>query len=256
MATKSAPATEIAELSTEQKIEALFHLQQIDSQIDSINHIKGELPLEVADLEDEVTGLETRVQTLTAEIDALNQSSKNRKEDIENAKAAMAKYAEQQKEVRNNREFESINKEIEFQQLEIELAEKHIKEFSAEVKTRKKAIEETKEVLDGRKLDLVAKKEELANIEAETEKEIETLTAQAVKAAVGIDERLLDAYNRIRHNVRNGLAVVTVRRDACGGCFNRIPPQRQLDIRQSKKLIVCEYCGRVLVSDLLDQPQE
>lgn len=253
MATKTkAPIAESGELSIEQKIVALYNLQQIDSQIDAINRIKGELPLEVADLEDEVAGLQTRIQSLTEEIESLTQRTKSRKEDIENSKNLITKYAEQQKEVRNNREYDSLNKEVEYQQLEIELAEKHIKEFGVEVKTKKKIIDETKEVLDGRKLDLTAKQEELSTIEAETSKEIETLSLQAKAAAVGIDERLVDAYNRIRKNVRNGLAVVSVKRDACGGCFNRIPPQRQIEILQNKKLTICEYCGRILAAAEID----
>lgn len=246
----------IAELSTEEKILTLYSLQQIDSKIDSINHIKGELPLEVADLEDVVTGIETRIAKLVSEVDAHTRETKARKEDIETAKALIIKYEEQQKEVRNNREYESFSKEIEYQKLEIELSEKRIKEYSVEVKAKKKLVEEAKEQLDGRKIDLANKRAELATIEAETQDELARLITESEVAASKIEPRLIDAYHRIRKNVRNGLAVVTVRRDACGGCFNRIPPQRQLDIRMSKKIIVCEYCGRVLVSDLIDQQPE
>ncbi|MFI3295054.1 MAG: C4-type zinc ribbon domain-containing protein [Rikenellaceae bacterium] len=247
MATKAAHATEAQELSIDKKIEALYQLQLIDSQIDAINHIKGELPLEVADLEDEVAGFGSRIQSLTQEIDGLNQKTKHSKEDIEKSNSLIARYTEQQKEVRNNREYESLNKELEYQLLEIELSEKHIKEFSAESKAKKKQIEEIKVSLEHRKADLGVKQEELNNIESETSKEIETLTEKSEAIASVIDDRLLTAYHRIRHNVRNGLAVVTVERNACGGCFNRIPPQRQLDIRMNKKIIVCEYCGRILV---------
>lgn len=254
MASKSTPVTE-TEFSVEQKIDFLYKLQTIDSQIDAINHIKGELPLEVADLEDIVTGLTTRIETLTHEADEISANVKNSKEIIENSKKSIAKYEEQQKEVRNNREFESINKEIEFQNLEIELAEKHIKEFSAELKIKKRLIEETKEVLTGRKIDLDNKKQELANIEMETNKEIEELTAEAKLQAEKIDEHLLEVYHKIRSNVRNGLAVVTVKRDACGGCFNRIPPQRKIDINMSKRITVCEYCGRILTSELVEEEQ-
>lgn len=243
-------------MSTEQKIEALYRLQCLDSKIDSINHIKGELPLEVTDLEDIASGLESRISKLQGEIEEMSRNSRGKKEDIENAKALIVKYEEQQKAVRNNREFESLGKEVEFQKLEIELCEKNIKEFSADSKLKKKLIEEIKEELAGRRIDLGHKREELASIEAETEAEIASLQASADQEAIKIDSRLLDAYHRLRSNMRNGLAVVTVKRDACGGCFNRIPPQRQLDIRQSKKIIVCEYCGRILVSDLMDDAQE
>ena len=250
MATTSKSTVE--ELSTEEKIGVLYALQQIDSKRDSINHIKGELPFEVQDLEDNISGLETRIAGYTNQTEELTREVKNKKEEIEQAKALIKKYEAQQDDVRNNREYDSLSKEIEYQKLEIELAEKRIKEFNAEIKTKKKQIEDTKELLDDRKVALEAKQSELAGIESDTAKELEELQAQAEAAREKIDERLLSAYDRIRKNVRNGLAVVTVKRDACGGCFNRIPPQRQLDIRMSKKIIVCEYCGHILVSDLLD----
>jgi predicted nucleic acid-binding Zn-ribbon protein len=161
----------------------------------------------------------------------------------------IANYKEQQNNVRNNREYDAITKEIEYQELEIELAEKRLKEHSAQIKTKKALIDETQALVDERNIDYKAKKAELESIEAETAQQVAELEAKAAKAKEPIDERLLSAYNRIRSNVRNGLAVVTITRDACGGCFNRIPPQRQVDIRQGKKLIVCEYCGRVLVSE-------
>lgn len=254
MSTKSKQIAD--ELSTEEKILVLYGLQQIDSKIDRINQIKGELPFEVQDLEDIISGLETRMGGYSSSAEEMAQTVKNKKEEIESAKALITKYEEQQNNVRNNREFDSLSKEIEYQRLEIELCEKRIKEFNAEIKIKKKSAEETKELLEDRKIDLEAKRVELAGIEAETSKELEELELQAAEARTKIDSRLLTAYDRVRKNVRNGLAVVTVRRDACGGCFNRIPPQRQLDIRQNKKVIVCEYCGRVLVSDLLDQPDE
>lgn len=254
MSTKSKQIAD--DLSTEEKIMVLYGLQQIDSKIDSINHIKGELPFEVQDLEDIISGLETRMSGHATAADEFTRSVKAKKEEIENSKNLIKKYEEQQNNVRNNREFDSISKEIEFQKLEIELCEKRIKEFNVEAKAKKKLVEETKEILEDRKMDLAAKRVELAGIEAETSKELAELEAQALVSRTKIDARLLSAYDRVRKNVRNGLAVVTVRRDACGGCFNRIPPQRQLDIRQNKKVIVCEYCGRVLVSDLLDEPSE
>lgn len=249
----STKAQDTQDYSIEEKIVALYELQKIDTQIDEINHLKGELPLEVQDLEDEVAGLETRIANLTAEYDELLQTVKSRKEEIENSKSLITKYTEQQNNVRNNREFDSLSKEIEFQNLEIELSEKRIKEATAESKFKKKLIDDSKEVLEGRQIDLNNKKAELEKIDAETAAEMGELEKQSAAASAKIDNRLLEAYERIRKNVRNGLAVVTIKRDACGGCFNRIPPQRQFDIRMNKKIIVCEYCGRVLVSDLLDE---
>ena len=228
---------------------ALYELQKIDSQIDEINKIKGELPLEVQDLEDELAGLNTRVENINAEIEELNSLTRQRKREVDQAKIMIANYKEQQNNVRNNREFDSLTKEIEYQELEIELAEKRLKEYSASIKAKKAIIEQTNADLEERNIDYKAKKEELDSIESETAQQVAELTAKAEKAKEPIDERLLVAYNRIRKNVHNGLAVVTVTRDACGGCFNRIPPQRQVDIRQGKKLIVCEYCGRILVSE-------
>ena len=245
-----------ADFSMEEKIITLYELQKIDSKIDEINKLKGELPLEVQDLEDEIAGLETRMANISAEADELTAGIKNNKDEIEKAKALIAKYEAQLDNVRNNREFDALTKEIEYQKLEIELYEKKIKEATAEVKVKKKMIEDNEAVIADRKVDLEAKRAELDSIDQETAKELEALQAQSTAAAAKIDERLLAAYNRIRHNVRNGLAVVTVKRDACGGCFNRIPPQRQLDIRTNKKVIVCEYCGRILVSSELDNDQQ
>lgn len=253
MATKSKTTAE--DLSTEEKISVLYGLQQIDSKMDSINHIKGELPFEVQDLEDIIGGLETRIAGYTTQAEDLTKEVKAKKDEIEQAKALIKKYEAQQDDVRNNREFDSLSKEVEYQKLEIELAEKRIKEFNADIKVKKKLVEDTKALLEDRKIDLEAKRAELAGIEADTAKELSDLQVQAESARGKIDERLLSAYDRIRKNVRNGLAVVTVKRDACGGCFNRIPPQRQLDIRMSKKIIVCEYCGRILVSDLLGEDE-
>ncbi|MCD7970950.1 MAG: C4-type zinc ribbon domain-containing protein [Alistipes sp.] len=256
MATAKSKAPEAPDYSIEEKIIALYELQKIDSKIDEINKLKGELPLEVQDLEDEVAGLQTRIDNINAEVDELSQLTKQRKEEIEQSKALITKYEEQSKNVRNNREFDSLNKEIEYQNLEIELSEKRLKEYSAEIKTKKKMAEDAETIMNDRKIDLDMKRKELESIEEETAKEVEALREQEEKAQAKIDERLLSAYKRIRGNVRNGLGVVTVKRDACGGCFNRIPPQRQFEIRQSKKIIVCEYCGRILVSDLLDQEEE
>ena len=241
--------TNEVDYSMQEKIMALYQLQKIDSEIDEINKVKGELPLEVQDLEDELAGLNTRIENINAEIEELNSLTRQRKREVDQAKIMIGNYKEQQNNVRNNREYDAITKEIEYQELEIELAEKRLKEYAATMKAKKALIDETNERVAERNIDYKAKKEELDSIEAETAQQVADLVAKAEKAKQPIDERLLTAYNRIRSNVHNGLAVVTVTRDACGGCFNRIPPQRQVDIRQGKKLIVCEYCGRILVSE-------
>jgi predicted nucleic acid-binding Zn-ribbon protein len=241
--------TSEVDYSMQEKIMALYELQKIDSQIDEINKVKGELPLEVQDLEDEIEGLKTRIDNINAEMEEFNSLTKQRKREVDQAKIQITHYKEQQNNVRNNREYDAITKEIEYQELEIELAEKRLREYSSAIKAKKTQMEEAEAVLADRNVDLTAKKNELESIEAETADQIASLEGKAAKAKVKIDERLLTAYARIRNSVRNGLAVVTVKRDACGGCFNRIPPQRQADIRQGRKLIVCEYCGRILVAD-------
>jgi predicted nucleic acid-binding Zn-ribbon protein len=231
----------------EDKLRALYQLQLIDSQIDRIRITRGELPMEVNDLEDEVAGLQTRIANYTEEAQHLEDQIKNKKQTIKDAQAAVKKYQAQQNTVKNNREFDSLNKEIEYQQLETQLSEKRIKEFTVELAAKKQIIEASQATLEERLQDLQTKKNELDSIIAETEKEEAELRVDSGKAAKVIEERLLTAYQRIRDNARNGLAVVTISRDACGGCFNKIPPQRQLDIRQRKKVIVCEHCGRILV---------
>ena len=241
--------TNEVDYSMQEKIMALYQLQKIDSEIDEINKVKGELPLEVQDLEDEMAGLTTRIDNINAEIEELNTLTKQRKREVDTARIQIGNYKEQQNNVRNNREYDAITKEIEYQELEIELAEKRLKEYAQQIKNKKAVIDQTNALVEERNIDYKAKKEELDSIEAETAQQVAELQARAEKAKEPIDERLLTAYNRIRKNVHNGLAVVTVTRDACGGCFNRIPPQRQVDIRQGKKLIVCEYCGRILVSE-------
>lgn len=256
MATVNKKAADAVDYSMEEKIIALYDLQKIDSKIDEIDKLKGELPLEVQDLEDEVAGLQTRIEKIASEIEELNLLVKQRKEEVEQSKMLIARYEEQQNNVRNNREFDSLTKEIEYQRLEIELCDKRLKEYAVEVKVKKKMAEDADAVIADRRIDLQHKKSELDSIDQETIKETEVLRIQQQTAQTKIDARLLSAYKRIRGNVRNGLAVVTVRRDACGGCYNRIPPQRQFDIRMNKKIIVCEYCGRILVSDLLDGEQE
>jgi len=236
-----------SEITVEEKLRALFMLQTIDTQIDKIRIIRGELPLEVQDLEDELAGLQTRITNLTDEVSQLDNSINDKKNAIKDSFALIKKYESQQGNVRNNREFDSINKEIEYQTLDIQLSEKRIKEFRSGIDAKNDLIVLAKTSLEERSRDLDHKKGELNDIISETEKEELNLTSESAKAATKIEERLINAYKRIRDNAVNGLAVVTIQRDACGGCFNKIPPQRQMDIRLRKKIIVCEYCGRVLV---------
>jgi predicted nucleic acid-binding Zn-ribbon protein len=238
-----------AELTIEEKLRALYSLQLVDSEIDKIRTLRGELPLEVQDLEDEVEGLETRLTNLKSEISELEKAIVSKNNEITASQALIKKYEDQQKNVRNNREYDSLSKEIEFQTLEIELCNKKIREFTAQETEKKEVMDEALKTLDERKHDLESKKSELDDITRDTRKEEEQLTEKSDELQTRIEERLLTAYKRIRSNARNGLAVVSVQRDACGGCFNQIPPQRQLDIRSRKKIIVCEYCGRILVDD-------
>jgi len=232
-----------------QKLVALYSLQSIDSQIDKIRIVRGELPLEVQDLEDELEGLGTRIEKIQLEIRNLDSEVAGKKIAIKDSLDLIKKYGAQQMNVRNNREYDSLSKEIEYQSLEVQLNEKKIKEFAATVELKKASVEEVQADYDERNKDLEVKKAELNDIVAETRKEEELLVERSVRQKKKIDERLLNAYERIRENARNGLAVVAVERDACGGCFNKIPPQRHLDIRLHKKIIVCEYCGRILVDD-------
>jgi len=250
-------AEEVVEMSVEDKLEALYELQTVDTSIDKIRILRGELPLEVEDLEDEVAGLETRIKNFDGEVETLQESVTKKNNEISESQALIKKYEEQQSNVRNNREFDSLSKEIEYQALEIELAEKRKKEFSVEMDDKNKLISGSQTVLDERKGDLNTKKLELDEIVADTKKEEENLEKNSEKIEAKIESRLLTAYQKIRNNARNGLAVVTVQRDACGGCYNKIPPQRQLDIRSRKKVIVCEYCGRILVDfDRVEQTEE
>jgi len=234
-------------LSVEEKLKALYHLQQIDTQIDKIKIVRGELPLEVEDLEDEIAGLETRVANFEEEKARFTQFISDKLNAIKESKALILRYVEQQKNVRNNREYDSLTKETEFQNLEIQLAEKKIKEAQFRLESIDTDIQDAKERLEMRQQDLAAKKGELKTIVAETEKDEKELENLSHKNERLIESRLLTAYKRIRKNARNGLAVVQIERDACGGCFNKIPPQHQLDIKLHKKIIVCEYCGRILV---------
>lgn len=241
------------ELTIEEKLRALFSLQLVDTEIDKIRTLRGELPLEVQDLEDEVAGLETRINNLKTETAELEKAIVTKNSEIAASQALIKKYEEQQNNVRNNREYDSLSKEIEFQTLEIELCNKKIKEFSAQVADKKEVMNEAQTSLEERTHDLESKKSELDDITRETQKEEEVLDKKSQDLQTRIEDRLLTAYKRIRTNARNGLAVVSVQRDACGGCFNQIPPQRQLDIKSRKKIIVCEYCGRILVDDEIVQ---
>jgi predicted nucleic acid-binding Zn-ribbon protein len=237
------------ELTIEEKLRALFSLQLVDSEVDKIRTLRGELPLEVQDLEDEVEGLETRINNLKSEIAELEKSVVSKTNEITTSQGLIKKYEDQQNNVRNNREYDSLSKEVEFQTLEIELCNKKIREFTVQVAEKKEVMTGAQAALDERKRDLDGKKSELEDITRDTQKEEEQLDERSKILQTKIEERLLTAYKRIRTNARNGLAVVSVQRDACGGCFNQIPPQRQLDIRSRKKIIVCEYCGRILVDD-------
>lgn len=235
------------EVSVAEKLDALYELQKIDSEIDRIRTIRGELPLEVQDLEDEIEGLETRISKIQEEIKELDTEVIERKNATKDSETAIAKYKEQQNNVRNNREYESLSKEIEFQELEIKLHDKKSKEAKLKVASKKELLEEAKERYEFRSTDLAGKKAELQEIVGETQKDEEDLVKKSDEAKKKIDDRLVSAYERLRNNAKNGLAVVPVDRDACGGCFNKIPPQRQLDIQAKKKVLVCEHCGRILV---------
>jgi uncharacterized protein len=239
------------EATVEEKLKALFLLQMVDSKIDKIHTVRGELPLEVRDLEDTIVGLETRVNNLAEELQALETNVGERKVTIKDAQALIKKYESQQDKVRNNREYDAITKELEFQNLEIQLAEKRIKENSYSLLTKSEVLDTAKAELDERKTQLAAKQKELDEIVSETQKEEDALRKDSDRASTIIEDRLLGAYKRVRSNSKNGLAVVAVERDACGGCFNKIPPQRQLDIRTNKKIIVCEHCGRILVDPMI-----
>ena len=235
------------EITVENKLKALFQLQTMLSDIDRIKTQRGELPLEVEDLEDEIARLETRIEKFNEEIMELKAAVAGKKIEIETANAAIGKYKHQQDNVKNNREYDFLSKEIEFQSLEIELCEKRINEATHALKIKTDEVDSCIRQRDERKEDLNVKKSELEEIIAETKQEEEKLREAAKRLEPGVDPRLLTAFKRIRKNARNGLGVVYIQRDACGGCFNKIPPQRQLDIKLRKKVIVCEYCGRIII---------
>jgi len=239
------------EVTVEEKLRALYDLQLIDSRIDEIQSVRGELPLEIEDLEDEVAGLDTRVANLDEDITNLETDIKNKKNIITEAGELVKKYTEQQKNVRNNREFDSLNKEIEYQGLEVELSEKRINEYRVKIEQKKEVINQNKEKLAGKNDHLKHKKAELSDIMTETKKEEELLHKKSVEFSAVIEERLLKAYKRIRLNANNGLAVVSVDRGASGGSFFTIPPQRQVEIANRKKIIIDEHSGRILVDAAL-----
>ena len=236
-----------AELSVEDKLKNLYQLQTMLSEIDKIRILRGELPLEVEDLEDEIEGLRTRIENSTDEMNQIRARINEMKTRIELCTNKLNEYKSQLDNVRNNREYDTLNKEIEYQSLEIELAQKRIKEAQVAEKAKEEVIEQSQHTLDERSQDLEVKKNELDEIVAETKAEEEKLREKAKNLEMQIEPRLLQSFKRIRKNTRNGLGIVYVQRDACGGCFAKIPPQRQLDVRMRKKIIVCEYCGRILI---------
>ena len=244
------------EVTVEERLRALYDLQLIDSRIDEIRNVRGELPLEVRDLEDEVAGLSTRLDKLVSNLEVIDNDIASKKNLIEESKSLMKKYAEQQKNVRNNREYNSLTKEIEFQELEIELADKHIKEFKVQIEQKKEVIAETKERLKERETHLKHKKGELNANLAETEKEEKALIVKSEEYKKQIEQRLVSAYTRIRTNVKNGLAVVPIERGAAGGSFFTIPPQVQVEIASRKKVITDEHSGRILVDAALADEQK
>jgi len=237
------------EYSVEEKLAALLNLQKVESKLDAIAILKGELPIEVRDLEDEIQGLHSRETRMEEEINGINEFIEQKKQTIVQSSELIKKYEKQSDNVKNNREYEAINKELEMQTLEVKLAERHMKDANEEIADKARALDVVKKNIANKEANLKVKKSELDKIIAETEKEEKEFAALSAKARSSVDPRLLTSFDRIRKNFRNGLAVVPVVRDACGGCFNAIPPQRQSEIRQHKKIIVCENCGRVLVDE-------
>ena len=243
-------------ISVEEKLKALYELQCVDSEIDQLRIVRGELPVEIQDLEDEIARSEARLGKFEEEKSTLKAEQKAKKESIKNSEELITRYKTQLDNIKNNREFVSLTKEVEFQELEMELSAKKINEIKAKILMKDEVITQNSETIADYKEDLESKKSELDEITSETEKEEKDLLSKSDKAQKKIDQRLLSSYNRIRGSVRNGLALVSVDRDACGGCFNKIPPQRQLDIKLHKKVIVCEHCGRILVdSNILSEKE-
>jgi len=247
---------QVKDYSVEEKLTSLVKLQKVDSKLDGLQVLKGELPIEVSDLEDEIAGLNARQNRIEEEMNGMQQFIEDKKTLIKDAQDLIKKYEKQSDNVKNNREFEAINKEMEMQTLEIKLAEKHIKDATEELAEKAKHLELAKKAVATKEANLKGKKGELEKIIAETDKEEKHYKKLEEAARTGVDERLLASYDRIRNNYRNGLAVVPVERDSCGGCFNAIPPQKQSEIKQRKKIIVCENCGRILVDDELNDAVE
>lgn len=240
---------ETKEVTVNEKLLALYKLQVIDSKIDELRRLRGDTPLKVKDIEDEIVGLKTRKENIENEIKVLKDHISDKKNIIKDAKDKLKKYAEQQDKVRNNREFEAISKQIEYEELEIQLSDKRIKEYSAQIKTKEESLAEVDTNIKDKEEDFTSAKSELDDIVVETEKDEQNLRDLRTGIEEKIEKRLLKAYLRIRKGVRNGLAVVPIHREACGGCFNKIAPQRQIDVASHKKIIVCEFCGRILVDD-------
>ena len=235
------------DMPVEERLKTLYQLQTTLSEIDEKRALRGELPLEVEDLEDEIAGLTTRIEKIQNDIEEYQRAVAQKKGEIETAKASVERYKTQLNDVKNNREYDTLSKEIEFQTLEIELCNKKIKEANIKVEDKKAELEQNQAIIEDRRQALDMKKAELDEIMEETRAEEEKLKAKVKELEVKIEPRLLTSFKRIRKNARNGLGIVYVQRDACGGCFNKIPPQRQLDIKMHKKVIVCEYCGRILI---------
>jgi len=242
---------QVKEFSVEEKLTALVTLQKIESKLDETHILKGELPIEVADLEDEITGLHARQTRIEEEINGVTDFIQQRRDAIKESEALVKKYEKQSENVKNNREFEAINKEIEMQQLEVKLAEKHIKDATEEIAEKAVLLEKAKKNIATKEGILATKKGELEKIIGATEKEEKHFNKLAEAARAEVDPRLLVSYEKIRKSYRNGLAVVPVERDACGGCFYYIPPQKQSEIKQHKKVMICENCGRILVDEEL-----
>ena len=241
------PKKDPMEMPVEERLKTLYQLQTTLSGIDEKRALRGELPLEVQDLEDEIEGLTTRIDKIKADINDFEQAVVQKKGEIETAKASVERYKSQLDDVKNNREYDTLSKEIEYQTLEIELCNKKIKEANARIEDKKVELAQNQEIIEDRRQALDMKKSELDEIMEETRSEEEKLKAKVKELELKIEPRLLTSFKRIRKNARNGLGIVYVQRDACGGCFNKIPPQRQLDIKMHKKVIVCEYCGRILI---------
>lgn len=242
---------QVKEFSVEEKLTSLVTLQKIESKLDELRILKGELPMEVADLEDEIQGFHARQVRIEEEINGVTEFIEQRKEAIKESEALVKKYEKQSNDVKNNREFEAINKEVEMQQLEVKLAEKHIKDATEEIAEKAVLLEKAKKNIVAKESILTTKKSELEKIIVANEKEEKHFNKLKVDANEHVDERLRASYEKIRSSYRNGLAVVAVERDACGGCFNAIPPQKQSEIKQHKKVMICENCGRILVDEEL-----